>query len=201
MLTLKLQYFGHLMQVADSLEKTLLLGKIEGKRWSRQQRMGWLVGIIDSVDTTLSKLWRWWMTGKPGMWQSMGWLRSGEDWEMEQFPQLSPRMASHRKGDVLVSLPYSHFIGGVKWNIFSHINKQRCHISLWFWPAQMWISGPCQSAAEEGHHALCHTKNSRMSPSFKGGQSQVTSLRQAFTYAFHNKSSKIRIKVTEANPT
>ena len=55
----------------------------------------------------------------------------------QQFLQLSPRIASHRKGDVLVSLPYSHFMGGVKWNISCHINKQRCHISLWFWPPQM----------------------------------------------------------------
>ena len=56
MLKLKLQYFGHLMQRADSLEKTLMLGKIEGKRRRRQQRMRWLDGIIDSVDMNL-KLW------------------------------------------------------------------------------------------------------------------------------------------------
>ena len=54
-LTLKLQFFGHLMQRADSLERTLMLGKIEDRR-SRQQRMRWLNGIIDSMDTSLSKL-------------------------------------------------------------------------------------------------------------------------------------------------
>ena len=53
---LKLQYFGHLMRRADSLEKTLMLGKIEGKRSRGQQRMRWLDNIINSIDTNLSKL-------------------------------------------------------------------------------------------------------------------------------------------------
>ena len=56
MLKLKLQYFGHLMQRADSLEKTRILGKIEGKRRRGRQRKKWLYGIIDSMDMSLSKL-------------------------------------------------------------------------------------------------------------------------------------------------
>ena len=82
MLKLKLQYFSHLMQTADSLEKSLMLRKIEGRRTRRHQRMRWLDGITDATDT--NNFGRWWGTGRPGMLQSMGSQRVKQDWETEQ---------------------------------------------------------------------------------------------------------------------
>ena len=72
MLKLKPQYFGHLMQRADSLEKTLMLGGIGGRRRRGRQRMRWLDGITDSMDMSSSELGSWWWTGRPGVLWFMG---------------------------------------------------------------------------------------------------------------------------------
>ena len=78
------RYFGRLMQRPDSLEKTLVLGKIEGRRGKGWQGMRWLEGITDLIYMSLSKLQgSWWQTGKPGVLQSMGSQRVGHDWTTE----------------------------------------------------------------------------------------------------------------------
>ena len=83
MLKLKLQYFGHLMWRAASLEKTLMLRKIEGRRRRGRQRMRWLDGITDSMDMGLGNSGSWWWTGRPGVMWFMGSQRVGHDWATE----------------------------------------------------------------------------------------------------------------------
>ena len=83
MLKLKLQYFSHLMWRADSFEKTLMLGKIEGRRRRGRQRMRRLDGINDSMDMVLGGLRELWWTGRPGVLWFMGSQRVGHDWANE----------------------------------------------------------------------------------------------------------------------
>ena len=86
-LKLKFQDVGHLMQTAESLENSLMLGKIEGRRRTGRQRMRWLDGITDEIDMNMGKLRKWWGTGRPGMLQSIGLQRVGHDWAIEQQQQ------------------------------------------------------------------------------------------------------------------
>ena len=101
MLKLKLQYFGYLKQRADTFEKTLMLGKIEGRKRRGLQRMRWLDGITDTMDMGLGGRRSWWWTGRPGVLQFMGSQRVGHDWATElnwteytalmySFPNLEP---------------------------------------------------------------------------------------------------------------
>ena len=84
MLKLKFQYFGHLIWRADSLEKTLMLGKMKSKRRRGQQRMTWCMASLFQWTWVWANSWRQWRTGKSGVLQSMGSQRAGHDWATEK---------------------------------------------------------------------------------------------------------------------
>ena len=125
-LMLKLQYLGHLMWRTNSLEMTLMLGKIEGGRRREQQRMRWLDDIADSMDMSLSS-GSWWWTGKPGMVQSMGVVKSRtqlsnwtEPYILEKIFQKQPANHQHKdRSDLWVHLSLSDI-----WVQLSHKSTQ-----------------------------------------------------------------------------
>ena len=122
MLKLKLQYFGYLMQRANSLEKTLMLGKIEVRRKRGWQRMRWFDGITSSMDMNLSNFGKWWRTGKTGMLQSMGSQRVGHNWAAEQQEQIVDKNKSdHRCWDGAI-LHEGKKMEGSCWALFWRID-------------------------------------------------------------------------------
>ena len=146
MLKLKLQQFGHLMWRTDSLEKTLMLGKIEGRRRRRWQRMRQLDGITDSMDMSLVN-WSWWWTGRPGVLRFMGSQRVGHDWATKMncvsalVLDLSYILLLHLYYFYLKGKSLFLFFQLKQSLVFFHIFSDSLHFFLAVW-ASMWYTLP-----------------------------------------------------------
>ena len=137
MLKLKLQYFGHLMQRVDSLEKTLMLGGIGGRMRRGRQRTRWLDGITDSMHMSWVNSGSWWWTGRPGMLQFMGSKRVRQDWATDliwcniALYSIGPCFyhQSHPQLGILFALaPSLHSF----WSYFStDLQKHIGHLLIW----------------------------------------------------------------------
>jgi len=126
MLKLKLQYFGHLMQRTDSLEKTLMLGKIEGIRRRGRERMRWLDGIIDSMDIGLSKLWELvmdreaWRAAVHGFAKNRTWVSEWTELISTGVFQTKLTLSSFLLFSHLCDW-HHHLLGWSRWNLGSYL--------------------------------------------------------------------------------